>query len=195
VKERNMIKGLGKVLAITLLIWTSVSANVFGIEIEEITFEDRCKAGDTILHVKGVGLLRYMVFVKVYVGALYLKQGVPAEEALADTPKRLEIHYFRSIKAEDFALSTREMIAKNVNPETFEQLQPRIEEINALYEDIRPGDRYALTYVVGKGTELALNGKPKGVIAGPDFASAMFSIWLGPRPLDESLKESLLGEP
>ncbi|MGD9319360.1 MAG: chalcone isomerase family protein [Desulfobacteraceae bacterium] len=190
-----MIKGLGKVLAITLLIWTSVSANVFGIEIEEITFEDRCKVGDTILHVKGVGLLRYMVFVKVYVAALYLKQGVPAEQALSDTPKRLEIHYFKSIKAEDFALSTREMIAKNVNSETLERLQPRIEEINALYEDIRPGDRYSLTYVVGKGTELALNGKPKGVIAGSGFASAMFSIWLGLRPLDKSLKKSLLGEP
>jgi hypothetical protein len=183
------------VLTITLLIWTLISVNVFGVEIEEVTFEDRCKAGDTILHAKGVGLLRYMVFVKVYVAALYLKEGVPAEEALLDTPKRLEIHYFRSIKAEDFALSTREMIAKNVDGETFERLLPRIEELNALYDDIRPGDRYSLTYVAGRGTELALNGKPKGVITGPDFASAVFSIWLGPRPLDESLKESLLGEP
>ncbi len=191
---RNMMQRLGKVVIIALLIWALVSVNVFGIEIEEITFEDRCKAGDTILHVKGAGLLRYMVFVKVYVAALYLKQGVPAEEALSDTPKRLEIHYFKSIKAKDFALSTREMIAKNVDPETFERLQPRIEELNALYEDIRPGDRYSLAYVVGKGTELALNGKPKGVIAGPDFASAMFSIWLGSHPLDKSLKESLLGE-
>jgi hypothetical protein len=172
-----------------------MSVNVFGVEIEEITFEERFKAGDTILHVKGAGLLRYMVFVKVYVAALYLKQGVAAEDALSDTPKRLEIHYFRSIKAKDFALSTRKMIAKNVDPETFKRLQPRIEEVNALYEDIKPGDRYSLTYAIGKGTELALNGKPKGVIAGPDFASAMFSIWLGPRPLDESLKESLLGEP
>jgi len=189
------MQNFGKFLAIALLIWTSMSGNALGVEIEDITFEDRCKTGDTILHVKGVGLLRYMVFVKVYVVALYLKQGVPAEQALSDTPKRLEIHYFKSIKAEDFAISTREMIAKNVNSETLERLQPRIEEINALYEDIRPGDRYSLTYVVGKGTELALNGKPKGVIVGPEFAYAMFSIWLGLRPLDKSLKESLLGEP
>ena len=190
-----MMQNFGKVLAIALMIWTFASGNALGVEIEAITFEDRCKVGDTMLEVKGVGLLRYMVFIKVYVAALYLKQGVPAEQALSDTPKRLEIHYFKSVRAEDFALSTREMIAKNVNSETLERLQPRIEEINALYEDIRPGDRYSLTYVVGKGTELALNGKPKGVIAGSDFASAMFSIWLGLRPLDKTLKESLLGEP
>ena len=189
------MQNFGKALAIALMLWTLMSGNALGVEIENITFEDRFKVGDTILHVKGVGLLRYMVFVKVYVAALYLKQGVPAEHALSDTPKRLEIHYFKSIKAEDFALSTRDMIAKNVNSETLKRLQPHIDEINALYEDVRPGDRYSLTYVVGKGTELALNGKPKGVIAGSDFASAMFSIWLGLRPLDKSLKESLLGEP
>ncbi len=189
-----MMQRLGKVLIIALLINILASMNVFGVEIEKITFEDSFKAGDSTLHLRGVGLLRYMVFVKVYVAALYLKQGVPAEQALSDTPKRLEIHYFKPIKAKDFAISTREMIAKNVNSETLERLLPRIEEINALYENIRPGDRYSLTYVVGKGTELALNGKPKGVIEGSDFGSAMFSIWLGLRPLDKSLKESLLGK-
>jgi hypothetical protein len=176
------------------LIWTLLSVNVFGVEIEDITFEDRYKAGDSMLDVKGVGLMRYMVFIKVYVAALYLKEGVPAAEALSDTPKRLEIHYFKPIKAEDFALSTSEMISRNVDPETYERLQPRIEEINTLYEDIRPGDRYSLTYIVGKGTELALNGKPKGVIGGPEFASALFSIWIGPSPLNEPLKQALLGE-
>ena len=189
-----MMQRLGKVLIIALSINILASVNVFGVEIEKITFEDSFKAGNTTLHVRGVGLLRYMVFVKVYVAALYLRQGIPAEEVLSDTPKRLEIQYFRSIKAEDFALSTKEMISRNIDPETLERLQPRIKELNALYEDVKPGDRYSLTYVVGKGIELALNGKPKGVIAGSDFASAMFSIWLGPRPLDESLKESLLGE-
>lgn len=188
-----MMQRPGKAL-ITALLISLASVDVFGLEIEKITFEDSFKAGNATLHVRGAGLLRYMVFIKVYVAALYLRQGIPSEDVLSDTPKRLEIQYFRSIKAKDFALSTKEMVSRNVASETLERLQPRIEEINALYEDVKPGDRYSLTYVVGRGTELALNGKPKGVIEGSDFASAMFSIWLGPRPLDESLKESLLGE-
>ena len=56
---------------------------------------------------------------------------------------------------------------------------------------MKPGDRYALTYIPGVGTELALNGKPKGVIEG-DFAAAYFAIWLGAKPLDASLKAQLL---
>jgi Chalcone isomerase-like len=114
---------------------------------------------------------------------------------LRDVPKRLEIHYFQPIKTGDFARSTEVWIRKNVDEKTYENLRERVARINALYEDVRPGDRYSLTYEVGRGTELALNGTPKGVIDGADFAAAMFSIWIGPHPLNESLRSALLGVP
>jgi hypothetical protein len=57
---------------------------------------------------------------------------------------------------------------------------------------VQPGNRYSLTYIPGKGTELALNGVPQGVIEGADFAAAVFSMWLGPKPISESLKKDLL---
>jgi hypothetical protein len=60
--------------------------------------------------------------------------------------------------------------------QTLEKLRPRIEKHNALYADVQPGDRYALTYVPGSGTELTLNGTPRGIIRGADFASAIFAI-------------------
>jgi hypothetical protein len=50
-----------------------------------------------------------------------------------------------------------------------------------------------MTYIPGRGTELALNGEPKGVIKGADFAAAVFSIWLGPKPINTSFKEQILG--
>jgi hypothetical protein len=62
-----------------------------------------------------------------------------------------------------------------------------------LYRDVKPGDRYALTYVPGVGTELALNGTRLGTVAGADFAAAVFAIWLGPKAIDDSLKTQLLG--
>ena len=65
-------------------------------------------------------------------------------------------------------------------------------KIDALYQDVEPGDRYALTYVPGAGTELAKNGEPLGVIPGADFASAYFAIWLGDDPIDASLRDQLL---
>ena len=39
-----------------------------------------------------------------------------------------------------------------------------------------------------------LNGTPKGLIEGADFAAALFSIWLGPNPIDSKFKQALLGE-
>ena len=72
------------------------------------------------------------------------------------------------------------------------KLRSRIDLINAIYQDVKPGDRYALTYLPGRGTELALNGTPLTVIEGADFAAAYFGIWLGRDSIDDRLKRDLL---
>lgn len=161
-------------------------------EIEGVQFVDRITAAGTPLRLNCVGLLRYMVFIKGYVAALYLGQGVLPDNVLADVPKRLEIDYFYPITAADFVKATDAGIAGNVDAAILATLRPRIDQLNALYLDVKPGDRYSLTYVPGTGTELALNGHPRGTIEGADFASALFAIWLGQKPLDASLKSQLL---
>jgi hypothetical protein len=161
-------------------------------EIEGVNFDDQYTIGDTALKIKGAGLLRVMAFVKVYAGALYLPENCPPKLALSDVPKRLEVEYFRSIAGDDFGPATNKKISENVDPQTYERLRPRIEYHNALYQDVQPGDRYALTYIPGRGTELALNGEPKGVVEGADFAVALFAIWLGSKPISESFKKDLL---
>lgn len=170
---------------------------VHAAEIEGVRFVDDLSVGDTQLRLHGTGLLRYRVFFKGYVAALYLGDafdGASAPSAvLADTPRRLEIEYFWAIPAEKFAGITIEGISRNTDRETFERLRGRIDRLNALYEDIEPGDRYALTYVPGVGTELAHNGRPLGSIEGADFSSALFAIWLGEGALDDSLRRQLLG--
>jgi hypothetical protein len=134
-----------------------------------------------------------MVFIDAYVGAFYLPEAVPSGQALSDVPKQLEIEYFHAIAAADFVDATRSGIAKNVSSMTFERVRPAVEELNRLYRDVKPGDRYRLTYVPGKGTTLALNGAPLGTVTGADFAAGLFAIWLGPAPLDDGLKRRLLG--
>lgn len=178
------------IAACTLL---SLTARAGAREIEGVQFADRLTVAGTPLELNCVGLLRYMVFIKGYVAALYLGDGAQPDRVLTDVPKRLEIDYFYPIKAGDFARATDEWIAANVDAPTLANLRPRIDALNALYVDVKPGDRYSLTYVPGVGTELALNGKPRGAIPGADFAAAVFAIWLGPKPLDASLKSQLLG--
>jgi hypothetical protein len=162
-------------------------------EIEGVRFANEIRDGAATLRLSDVGLLRYRYVIKAYVAALYLGEGVQPTDVLSDAPKRLEIEYFYAIKAPGFANATSEGIAANVSPEGLAKLRSRIDRMNTLYRDVKPGDRYALTYLPGVGTTLALNGVTLGTVEGADFAAALFAIWLGPKAIDESLKTQLLG--
>jgi hypothetical protein len=161
-------------------------------EVEGTKFSTTYSTEGQNLRLTGAGLFRYWGF-KAYTGALYLEEGAPVEAALSDTAKRIELEYFRAFKGKDFGPATDQSIAKNVDAQTYQRLRPQIDHHNSLYEDVQPGDRYSLTYIPGKGTELALNGEPKGIIEGAEFAQAVFSIWLGPKPLNNAFKKQILG--
>jgi len=161
-------------------------------EIEGVQFADRYRWQETELRLNGVGVLRYRVFIKGYAAAFYLGEQAAPSQALDRVPRRLEIEYFWSIPAERLSEAMFAGIARNVDARTFESLKQTIQQFSTLYEDVEPGDRYAITYIPGVGTELALNGEPKGLIEGDDFSAALFSIWLGEKALDAALRERLL---
>ena len=143
-------------IAVILLLIGSAPRSGTAAEIEGVQFADQYQRDDVTLALHCVGLLRYKVVFKGYVAGLYLGPGVAAEEALADVPKRLELSYFWGIKGSDIGKAGDAILARNVDPDTLAQLRPRLDQMNALYETVNPGDRYALTYVPGLGTELAL---------------------------------------
>ena len=145
------------------------------------------------LELKGTAVLTYLMFIKAYAGALYLPDEVEGKHALTDVPRCLTLEYRVAIKAEDFATATSESILKSEGSEAYRVLEPDINRLNRLYRDVRPGDRYALTYMPDNGTELSLNGQPLGKITGRDFSRAVFSIWLGPTPIDKRFRDQLTG--
>ena len=160
--------------------------------VEKIHFDDSVSAGGTTLPLRNAALLRYLKVIRAYVAALYLPEGLPSSDALSDVPKRLELSYLVSIKGSDFGKGAAPVLERNLGLEQLAGLRARIERVNAAYRDVRPGDRYSLTYQPGRGTELALNGTPLVTIEGADFAAAYFGIWLGREPIDEKLKRDLL---
>jgi Chalcone isomerase-like len=146
-----------------------------------------------VLPLRGTSRLVWMRIVTVYDAALYLPAEVPGRDSLTDVPKRVELRYHVSIKGKKFGKSAEPYLEKNVTPEALARLRPRIEQLNRLYRDVREGDRYALTYAPGKGTTLSLNNEPLGTIEGADFAAAYYTIWLGAKPISDSMRDELTG--
>lgn len=188
--RKNLLKTFFTVvLAITTYAQPPAAA---ALTVENVTFTDRINIAGQPVPLRNAALLRYMKFIKVYVAALYLPEGVTAESVLSDLPKRLELNYLVAIKGGDFSKGAAPTLVRNHTAAELARLQSRIDKLNAAYKDVRPGDRYALTYQPGKGTELALNGRPLLTIEGADFAAAYFGIWLGREPYDRTLKRELL---
>lgn len=170
----------------------SLPEDLHALTVEDIPFADSTTIGGKPVPLRNAALLRYLKFIKAYVAALYLPDGVKSEDVLSDVPKRLEISYLVSIKGPDFDKGAAPVLERNQTPAELARLRGRLDRINAAYKDVKSGDRYSLTYLPGRGTELALNGTPLVVIEGADFAAAYFGIWLGREPIDEKLKRDLL---
>ena len=192
VEEQTICRRAAAALAVLLLAGAAPALARTALEIEGVTFAPSLQVDDHHLVLNSAGLLRYRLVIKAYVAALYLDDEAAPGDALGDVAKRLEAEYFWAIAGRDFGPATLEGMRRNVDAATLEALRPRLAQFATLFVDVRPGDRYALTYLPGVGTELSLNGRALGTIPGADFAAALFAIWIGPQPLDRDLKRALL---
>jgi hypothetical protein len=177
--------------ALVLILW-SAPMLCYGQSAGGVAFAPERRVDGRVLTLRGTALLRWMLFAKAYAGAFYLAEKADTANALGEAPRQLVLHYFHSIPAEDLAEATEAMIRKNVPPDQYNAIKPKIDQINALYRDVDPGGRYTATYIPGTGTTLALNGEPLGTVSGKTFAKAYFAIWLGEKPIDKKFRDKLL---
>ncbi len=164
---------------------------VAGVEVpEEVALAD-----GTVLRLNGAGVRRKL-FVKVYVGALYLPRprSDPAAILAADEPQRVEMRIlYRRIGVRRMRATWEEGLRRNHPPERLERLRPDIERSYAAIRPVRRGDVVTFTYRPGEGMAIAHNGRPQDVIPGRALFAALLGVWLGPRPPDEGLKRAMLG--
>ena len=138
----------------------------------------------------GSGLQRYRRILKAYAAALYQADcGAAPSQNLA---RRLELSYFWSIDGERFGDAALRHLEATVDAATLEALRPRLNRLARAYRSVEPGDRYALTYLPGRGTELSLNGRVLDSVPGEEFARVYFGLWIGDAPLDAGLRDDLL---
>ncbi|MDK9704521.1 MAG: chalcone isomerase family protein [Sulfuritalea sp.] len=191
---------MNKLLAILLL---ALSLPAFAaLEVGDVKFDDKAKvgAGDTVIN--GAGM-RKVLFIKGYAMALYLPQKAAATtEVLAmKGAKRIRMVLLRDASGETFAGALASGIQKNHSEQEIVPLNARIEAFKATMiaaGAVTKGTAVHLDWLpdVGGGvTRLTIGGEKKGEdVAGEDFYRALLKIWLGDQPIQDDLKQNLLGK-
>ena len=174
------------------LIVLCLAVPLFAAEVAGVKMPDTVTAEGKTLKLNGAGLRKKVVF-KVYVAGLYLE--TPSKDAAAivssDQIKSMRLSILRSLKGKQITEAIEEGFEKNSKAQ-LGALRARLDKFNAMFPDVVEGDQIGMTYVPGKGTIVTAKGVEKGVIEGKDFADELFSVWLGPNPVQEDLKKALL---
>lgn len=147
------------------------------------------------LKLNGAGI-RSKLFFKIYIAQLYLEKTTSDGEAvLADGGrKRMAMHFlYDEVTKEKLVAAWNDGFTANLDHEQLTALAGKIEKFNAMFDSVRKSETIELDYVPGNGMSVKVAGQEKGVVEGDDFASAVFAIWLGEKPVTNDLKKQLLG--
>ncbi len=184
---------LGAVLGLAFLPWT------YARELRGVTLPDEIKITDDgpVLQLAGAGVFRYF-FISVYVCGLYLppRQTWGNDPLGADHPRRVSLVMLRGVSARLFLWGLDKGLADNTSADELAALDQPAERLRSVIRSIRTlesGARVNIDYTPRAGTGINVDGRLVGEpIAGKGLNDALLRVWLGEKPLDERLKESLL---
>ena len=181
-----------------ILICSLFSVSLNARQLDDIDLPDNVTLDGTSvpLQLNGMGYRTKFVF-NIYVGGLYTETKADSRDAVQALkgPKRVLMHMtYDEVSHEKMADAWREGFEENASDEQFKKLESRLSTFISYFPDLKEGDVVLLDYIPATGTVVSFNGEAKAVIEGADFYSALLDVWLGEEPVDDDLKEAMLGE-
>jgi hypothetical protein len=171
------------------------AVEVAGVKVDESV---QSQASNTTLKLNGAGI-RYKIFFKVYVAALYLPETKNTTEGVFALPgqKRINLTMLREISSDSLGQAFMDGVKRNTDKAERAKLTDQFIKFGQLFSsvpELKKGDLIAMEWVPNVGTNMFINGKKIGDTF-PDIAffNAILRIWLGDNPVDISLKTQLLG--
>jgi hypothetical protein len=166
------------------------------IEINDVEVADSIQVAEQSLALNGTGI-RSKFFLNIYIGALYLNEKSSDAEKLiaADEAMTIRLYITSSlIDGEKMSEATLDGFVKstggNLGP-----IQKEVESLIGAFRDaVEDNDVFDLQYVPGTGVSVVRNGETKVVVPGLEFKKALFGIWLSEDPVQDDLKDGMLGE-
>jgi hypothetical protein len=146
------------------------------------------------LYKNGAGIRKVFAgCVEVYNASLWVEK--PSQDAnkliSTDAPKSIKLEMLRNVPGDKISGAIVEGFKSNSSSQ-MDELSERL--LKMKFPTMDQGDVVQMTYLPGKGTTVSVRGDVKETIEGKDFADALFSVWLGEKPVQTDLKTALLGK-
>ena len=188
-KVRNLIAPAAFWCAVALSVAADHAREESGVNMPEMV-----RVAGRELQLNGMGVFKEKAFFKVYVAGLYLQE--PTADAQAaittDEAKRIVLVMLRDVSRDTFVKAVESGILRN-SSRSMPTLRARLDLLERALPALKKGNVLDFTYLPGVGT-LVRGQDREMTIHGKDFADALFSAWLGPKPVNTTLKRNLLGE-
>lgn len=184
--------------ALTGLLASTATLAADPIDVAGVRYEAAADVAGTQLQLNGAGL-RKIVFFKVYAAGLYLPApAATLKDAVAQQgPRRVRLTLLRNVSGGDFIEALDEGLQANLTKEGAAAIEKELAQLKAIMTgigDVKEGDVVDFDFNPAVGTTVTRNGAPVGeAIPGQPLYDAVLAIWLGEKPIDESLKKGLLG--
>lgn len=164
--------------------------------VEGIDVADALQVADQTLVLNGTGV-RSKFFIDVYLGALYLTEASEDGKSIVKADKPMTIRLFITsslIDGDKMSEATLEGF-ENSTDGNLKPIQSEIDSLISAFRDaVEENDIFDLQYVPGQGVSVIRNGEVKTIVPGLAFKQALFGIWLGDDPAQDSLKDGMLGD-
>lgn len=158
-----------------------------------VTMDEEIMVGADSLKLNGMGL-RQKLWVKVYVGGLYLEHPTTdAKNAAHSKQTKKMVMHFLTNKAKKKKMDAAWVEGFEANWGHYGDIKARVMTFKDFFGDMKEGDVVEMTLVPGKGTAVVVNGATKGTIEGDDFAEALVNVWVGVEPPTADFKKGVLG--
>ncbi len=176
---------------------SAMSMSVMALDVAGVKISDTVQVGTQTLVLNGAGV-RAKWFFKVYVGALYLGQKQTSADMIIaeERSHRIALYMLRDLSNKKLYGAFNEAIQANHNGAELKALGGQLKQMASIFDAIgeaKQGDVITLDYLPATGTQISINGKVHGDIAGAAFNRALLKIWLGSKPAQDDLKKAMLG--
>ena len=180
---------------ITFVLLLGFSVNTSAREIAGVHIPETLEYAGTTMQLNGAGV-RKKAFIKLYIASLYLTEKENDADKILSNNSPMAIH----LNIKSSLISTKKMKAATL--EGFEKstagdiapIKAQVDEmLSAFDQGVSSGDSYTMLSNNKTDVDVVKNGKKVTTIKSEAFKKALFGIWLSKSPVQESLKNEMLG--